>query len=133
MTAEENPVLAGSLFVTTVAVSDLEASKAFFSGVVGLPILDEQPFAIRLGAGLGSQISIRRGQPNIGQTVGHFEVDDIEVTVQDLKSRGIVFEAYETPKTVEGIAQVGPARAAWFKDLDGNVFGLREGPVPGAP
>jgi hypothetical protein len=30
------------------------------------------------------------------------------------------------------IAQVGPARAAWFKDPDGNVFGVREGPVPGA-
>ena len=125
-------MLADSLFVTTVAVSDLEASRAFFSEVVGLPVLDAQPFAIRFGAGLGSQISVRRGQPNVGQTVGHFEVADIEATVAELTARGVVFEEYETPKTVNGIAQVGPARAAWFKDLDGNILGLREGPVPAA-
>ena len=29
------------------------------------------------------------------------------------------------------IAQIGPARGAWFSDDDGNVFGVREGPVPG--
>jgi hypothetical protein len=49
----------------------------------------------------------------------------------ELRSHGVAFEEYETPKTVNGVAQLGPARGAWFKDLDGNVFGLREGPVPG--
>jgi hypothetical protein len=49
----------------------------------------------------------------------------------DLMSRGITFEEYETPKTVNFIAQIGPARGAWFKDPDGNVFGLREGPAVG--
>jgi len=42
------------------------------------------------------------------------------------------FDEYETPKTVNFIAQVGPARGAWFKDPDGNVIGVREGPVPTA-
>lgn len=118
------------MLVTTVAVTDLERAKRFFSEQLALPILDETPFAIRFAAGKGTQISVRRGQPNVDQTVGHFEVDDIEAAVQDLRSRGVVFEEYETPKTVDGIAQIGAARAAWFKDPDGNVFGLREGPVP---
>ena len=52
--------------------------------------------------------------------------------IADLTSRGVTFEEYETPKTINFIAQVGPARGAWFKDPDGNVFGLREGPVPAA-
>jgi catechol 2,3-dioxygenase-like lactoylglutathione lyase family enzyme len=125
-------MLADSLMVTTIGVSDLAASKVFYEDRLGLPVLDEQPFAIRFGAGHGSQISVRRGQPNVGQTVGHFEVADIEATVAELTARGLVFEEYETPKTVNGIAQVGPARAAWFKDLDGNILGLREGPVPSA-
>ena len=125
-------MLADSLFVTTVAVTDLAASKVFLEERLGLLVLDEQPFAIRFGAGQGSQLSVRRGQPNVGQTVGHFEVDDIEAVVRDLRARGVTFEEYETPKTVDGIAQVGPARGAWFKDLDGNVFGLRQGPVPQA-
>jgi catechol 2,3-dioxygenase-like lactoylglutathione lyase family enzyme len=120
----------GALLVTTVAVTDLDRAKAFFADQVGLRILDEAPFAIRFGAGHGSQISVRRGQPNVGQTVGHFEVSDIEACVRELAARGVPFAEYETPKTVDFIAQIGPARGAWFSDPDGNVFGLREGPVP---
>jgi catechol 2,3-dioxygenase-like lactoylglutathione lyase family enzyme len=125
-------MLADFLAVTTVAVTDLDRAKGFYQDRVGLTLLDETPFGFRFGAGKGSQLSIRRGQPNVGQTVAHFEVDDIEAVVRDLTSRGVGFEEYETPKTVDFIAQVGPARAAWFKDPDGNVFGVREGPVPAA-
>jgi catechol 2,3-dioxygenase-like lactoylglutathione lyase family enzyme len=123
-------VLSDAMLVTTVAVTDLERAKRFFSEQLALPILDEGPFAIRFGAGKGTQLSVRRGQPNVGQTVAHFEVDDIEAAIRDLTVRGVTFEEYETPKTVAGIAQIGPARGAWFKDPDGNVFGLRDGPVP---
>ena len=125
-------MLTDSLVVPTVAVTDLDRAKRFFTEQVGLPLLEETPFSFRLGAGKGSQIGVRRGQPNVGQTVAHFEVDDIEAIIGDLTSRGVTFEEYETPKTVNFIAQVGPARGAWFADPDGNVFGLREGPVPGA-
>ena len=124
-------MLDDAMLVTTVAVTDLDRAKRFFREQVGLQILDETPFAIRFGAGKGTQMSVRRGQPNVDQTVGHFEVDDIEAVIRDLTSRGITFEEYETPKTTNFIAQIGPARGAWFKDPDGNVFGVREGPVPG--
>jgi catechol 2,3-dioxygenase-like lactoylglutathione lyase family enzyme len=125
-------MLSDALVVTTVAVTDLDGAKRFFGEQLGLPLLDETPFAYRFGAGKGSQLSVRRGQPNVGQTVAHFEVDDLVGVIRDLTSRGVAFEEYETPKTTNFIAQVGPARAAWFKDPDGNVFGVREGPVPGA-
>jgi catechol 2,3-dioxygenase-like lactoylglutathione lyase family enzyme len=124
-------MLANALAVTTIAVSDLERAKAFYADQVGPPLLDETPVACRFGAGSGSQLSVRRGQPNVGQTVAHFEVDDIDAAVHELTARGISFEDYETPKTVNGIAQIGPARGAWFKDPDGNILGIREGPVPG--
>jgi catechol 2,3-dioxygenase-like lactoylglutathione lyase family enzyme len=124
-------LLSSAMIVTTVAVSDLDASGAFFRDRLGLELLEVAPFAWRFACGGGGQISVRRGQPNVGQTVGHFEVDDLDAVMGDLRSQDIVFEEYETPKTVNGVAQIGPARAAWFKDLDGNVFGLREGPVPG--
>jgi catechol 2,3-dioxygenase-like lactoylglutathione lyase family enzyme len=123
-------MLVSSLAVTTVAVTDLDRAKRFYQDQVGLTLLDENPAACRFGAGKGSQLSIRRGQPNVGQTVAHFEVDDVEAVVRELSTRGIAFEEYETPKTVNFIAQIGPARGAWFKDPDGNVLGLREGPVP---
>ena len=77
-------------------------------------------------------MSVRRGQPNVGQTAAHFEVDDLDAVMQELMLRGVTFKEYETPKTINFIAQVGPARGAWFRDPDGDVFGFREGPVPGA-
>jgi len=122
-------MLADALVVPTIAVTDLERAKRFLLEALALPLLDETPVAFRFGK--GTQFSVRRGQPNVGQTVAHFEVDGIEAMVRDLTSRGVVFEEYETPKTVNFIAQIGPARGAWFNDPDGNVFGLREGPMPG--
>ena len=77
-------MLVDSMLVTTVAVTDLDQAKAFYRDQLGLQLLDEQPFAIRFGAGKGTQVSVRRGQPNVGQTVGHFEVDDIEAVVREL-------------------------------------------------
>jgi catechol 2,3-dioxygenase-like lactoylglutathione lyase family enzyme len=124
-------MLVDSMLVTTVAVTDLDQAKAFYRDQLGLQLLDEQPFAIRFGAGNGTQVSVRRGQPNVGQTVGHFEVDDIEAVVRELTEGGVAFQEYETPKTIDFIAQIGPARGAWFADPDGNVFGVRQGPVPG--
>ena len=124
-------MLSDSMLVTTVAVTDLERARGFFGDQLGLMLIDETPFALRFAAGGGTQVSVRRGQPNVGQTVAHFEVSGIEELVRDLSGRGVAFQEYETPKTVGFIAQVGPARGAWFSDPDGNVFGLREGPIPG--
>jgi catechol 2,3-dioxygenase-like lactoylglutathione lyase family enzyme len=127
---EVKTVLADAMLVTTVAVTDLERARRFFHEQLGLSPLEETPFAIRFAAGKGTQFSVRRGQPNAGQTVAHFEVDDLESVVRDLTARGVTFEEYESPKTINFIAQIGPARGAWFKDADGNVFGVREGPLP---
>jgi catechol 2,3-dioxygenase-like lactoylglutathione lyase family enzyme len=124
-------MLSDALLVTTVAVTDLDRARGFFGDQLGLPLIDETPFALRFAAGGGSQVSVRRGQPNVGQTVGHFEVTGLDELVRGLAARGVAFQEYETPKTVGFIAQVGPARGAWFTDPDGNVFGLREGPIPG--
>ncbi len=122
-------MLDNAMLVTTVAVTDLEAAREFYGEKLALPLLDETPFALRYRIGCG-QLSIRKGQPNVGQTVGHFEVGHLDAVMKDLMSRGVAFEEYESPKTVNFVAQIGPARGAWFKDPSGNVLGLREGPVP---
>ncbi len=116
--------------MTTIAVADLERAKEFYGGKLRLIVLDEISFAVRYGTARGSQLSVR-GTPNVGQTVAHFEIDDIELAVKELSERGVTFEEYESPKTENYIAVVGAARGAWFKDPDGNVIGLRLGPVPG--
>jgi catechol 2,3-dioxygenase-like lactoylglutathione lyase family enzyme len=130
---EVTTMLSEFLAVATLVVTDVDVAKSFYGQQLGLTLLEETPAGLRFGAGMGSQLTIRRGQPAAGgQTVAHFEVDDIEVVVRDLTSRGVIFEEYETPKTINFIAQFGPARGAWFEDPAGNVLGLPEGPVPAA-
>ena len=127
-------MLSDAMAVTTIPVTDLERAKAFYSDALGLRLLEESPFAIRYGAGDRTQISVfKRGPIERSATVCHFEVTDLDATIADLRSRGVVFEEYaEGPlKTTNGVAQVGPARGAWFKDPDGNFLGLREGALPG--
>jgi catechol 2,3-dioxygenase-like lactoylglutathione lyase family enzyme len=124
-------MLSDALLVTTIAVEDLPTAKRFYGEQLGLELLDETPFALRFGAGGGSQVSVRIGKPNVGQTVGHFEVADLDAEMRVLRERGISFEEYEQPKTTDGVAQIGPARGAWLTDPSGNVIGMREGPIPG--
>lgn len=60
---------------------------------------------------------------------GSFEVEDLAATVKDLKARGVTFEEYNTPglKTVDSIAELGPMKAAWFKDSEGNLLAVGQG------
>ena len=64
--------------------------------------------------------------PPIRDGCHHFDVPDLEETMQDLRSRGVVFEEYDFPglKTVNGIADMGGERSAWFKDPDGNILNV---------
>jgi predicted enzyme related to lactoylglutathione lyase len=67
--------------------------------------------------------------PNAGTSrasQAYWQVDDIEREVAELKKRGVVFEEYDMPalKTNSSIYAGGGAKAAWFKDSEGNVLAL---------
>jgi len=62
------------------------------------------------------------------------EVDNIEVTLRELRARGVEFEEHDLRglRTVDGIAEIAgnyPSagtgeRAAWFRDSEGNLLGI---------
>ena len=119
-----------TMVVATLPVSDPEHAKAFYEGTLGLTVLWENPASVRYRCGDRSELSTFR-RPGIAteHTLAHFEVTDIEATVADLESRGVTFLDYDDGplKTTGHIAQLGPARGAWFHDPDGNTLGLRQG------
>jgi catechol 2,3-dioxygenase-like lactoylglutathione lyase family enzyme len=118
-----------AMVVATIPVTDLERAKRFYSETLGLGFLWENPASVRLACGGGTQVSIfRRGPSSADHTLAHFEVSDIEAIVRDLEGRGVTFLDYaEGPMQTTGhIAQLGPARTAWFHDPDGNTLGLRQ-------
>jgi hypothetical protein len=60
------------------------------------------------------------------QTKASWRVSDLAAEVSELRSRGVELEEYDEPglKTVDGIADVGFALAAWWVDPHGNSLGL---------
>ena len=119
-----------TMVVATLPVTDLPRAKAFYENVLGLTPLWENPVSVRFQCGDASELSIFMRPPTTTEhTLAHFEVSDIEATVLDLEAKGVTFVDYsEGPLTTTGhIAQLGPARGAWFRDLDGNTLGLRQG------
>jgi hypothetical protein len=46
--------------------------------------------------------------------------------VADLRGKGVTFEDYDLPglRTVNGIAELGDIRGAWFKDPEGNILSV---------
>lgn len=122
-------MLEASMVVATVPVTDLGRAKRFYGETLGLTVLWENPASVRFGCGGGTQLSIFRRAPSAADhTLAHFEVSDIEAAVRELEERDARFIDYgEGPLQTTGhIAQIGPARAAWFRDPDGNTLGLRQ-------
>ena len=123
-------MIGATMVVATLPVSDLERSKAFYGETLGLTFLFEGPVSARYRCGAVSELSIFKRPPtDTEHTLAHFEVTDIEAAVRDLEAKGVAFLDYnEGPLiTTDHIAQLGPARGAWFRDPDGHTLGLRQG------
>jgi catechol 2,3-dioxygenase-like lactoylglutathione lyase family enzyme len=118
------------MVVATVPVTDLERAKAFYGDTLGLTFLWENPASVRFRCGEGSELSVFKRPPIATEhTLAHFEVANIVATVRELEGKGVAFiDHTEGPLVTTGhIAQLGPARGAWFRDPDGNTLGLRQG------
>ena len=66
--------------------------------------------------------------PNAGTSQASqafWQVEDIEKEVAKLIARSVKFEKYDMPDVDEnGISTAGGAKAAWFKDTEGNIMAL---------
>ncbi len=112
----------------TLPVADLDRARAFYEQTLGFTARSVQPTAVLFQAGEGTLFGVSQGTAL--STGAHTQMaltsHDLEADVADARSRGVVFEEYDFPnfKTVGGIASVGPNRAAWFKDTEGNLIGI---------
>ncbi|HEX3630834.1 MAG TPA: VOC family protein [Candidatus Dormibacteraeota bacterium] len=112
----------------TLPAQDLDRARAFYVDRLGLTPTSEGPVGIRFQMPDGTRFRLFRsaGSASGSHTQLAFMVDDIRRVVTDLSARGLRFEHYDSPrlKTVDAIADLGYARAAWFKDSEGNLLGI---------
>ncbi len=121
-------MLKNARFVAQLPAKDLRRAKAFYGQQLGLTAKQEDAGGIMYESRDGSRFNVfaSSGAPSGDHTQIAFEVSDLAGEVKDLKGRGIKFEEYDQPgfKTVNGIAEVGPYRGAWFKDTEGNLIAV---------
>jgi len=113
-----------------IPVKDVARARQFYEGKVGLKPKKEQAGGVVYEFGEHTGCFLYP-TPNAGTSrasQAFWQVDDIEREVAELKSRGVKFEEYDMPgmKTVNGIAEAGGAKSAWFKDTEGNIMALIE-------
>jgi predicted enzyme related to lactoylglutathione lyase len=114
---------------TALPATDLERAKHFYAEKLGLSVEREAPEGVFFHSGNTRFLVFpSQGTPSGTHTQMGWTVDDIEAEVSDLKSSGVVFEEYDFEgfDRDKGIATTGPAKAAWFKDSEGNLLGLVE-------
>jgi catechol 2,3-dioxygenase-like lactoylglutathione lyase family enzyme len=122
---------------TRLPAQDLARARAFYADKLGLHPVEEREGGLRyVCAGGEFALFESAGAPSGAHTQMGWEVDDIEATVAGLRSRGVVFEEYDSPdlQTVNGIANIEgnyPSkgigeRGAWFRDSEGNMLGIGE-------
>lgn len=116
----------------TIPVTNLARSKDFYGTKLGLKesTIKAEPDSVMYEAGDGTYLYIyQRGASKADHTLASFKVDNLEQAINDLSKNGVEFEHYDLPglKTDEkGIALVGTAKVAWFKDPDNNILGLAQ-------
>ena len=67
--------------------------------------------------------------PNAGTSQASqafWQVEDIDKEIAEMKARGVVFEDYDMPgeRSPSGAITAGGAKAAWFKDTEGNIMAI---------
>jgi predicted enzyme related to lactoylglutathione lyase len=111
-----------------IPAKDMARARAFYEQQLGFKPAGETAGGV-IYAFAGGTRCFLYPTPNAGTSKASqafWEVADVEKEVAELKRRGVTFEEYDMPgmKTVNGIATAGGAKAAWFKDSEGNVMAV---------
>jgi catechol 2,3-dioxygenase-like lactoylglutathione lyase family enzyme len=124
-------MLGSSDLVAFVATTDLDAARDFYGGVLGLPMVEDSPFACVFDAhGTSLRVTPVSEIRTAPYTVLGWVVDDIGVTVSALGAAGVGFERFAGMEQDDSGVWTAPsgARVAWFTDPDGNVLSVTQSP-----
>ena len=115
----------------TIAVSDLDRARNFYQDTLGFKASrEDSDIGILYEAGDGTKFLVYPSQfaGTSQATCITFDVADFDVTIKDLREKGITFEEYDLPylKTVDGVADLGFARMAWIIDPHKNALSIMQ-------
>jgi len=106
--------------------TDLGVARGFYEGTLGLPVLVADEQFLTFGCGGDSRLVVTKSTTGTRDEVtkASWRVADLAGEVAELRERGVPVQDLPELGTVEGIADLGFALAAWFVDPDRNWIGL---------
>jgi predicted enzyme related to lactoylglutathione lyase len=124
----EKGMLQNSPFYAYIPAKDVVRARKFYEEKLGFKAGQETAGGVVYEFGKGTAAFLYQ-TPNAGTSrasQAFWQVEDIEREVAELKKRGVKFEDYDMPgmKTKDGIFIGGGAKAAWFKDSEGNILAV---------
>ena len=110
-----------------IPAKDVARARQFYEGKLGFRVKEVMNGGV-VYASAGGTACFLYPTPNAGTSQASqafWDVKDIEAEVAELKRRGVTFENYGMPGTdANGITTAGGAKAAWFKDSEGNIMAI---------
>lgn len=133
-----NGPLSGASLAVRLPAQDLERARRFYADQLGLEPVDQREGGLLYEAG-GQEFAVfaSSGRASGDHTQLGFVVPDLDVTVRELRERGVTFEEFDLgglPVT-DGIVEIdgyypsrGPVgeRGIWFKDSEGNLLAISQ-------
>ena len=110
-----------------IPAKDVARARSFYEDTLGLTPDQEIAGGVVYAFAKGTRCFLYP-TPHAGTSLASqafWQVENIEREVAELKARGVTFEQYDMPGMDEhGIMTAGGAKAAWFKDSEGNIMAL---------
>ena len=113
-----------------IPARDMARARKFYEEKVGLTPTKQTNGGVVYSFGKGTAAFLYP-TPNAGTSQASqafWSVADVDREIEALKARGVVFEDYDMPgeRSPAGAITAGGAKAAWFKDSEGNIMALIE-------
>jgi catechol 2,3-dioxygenase-like lactoylglutathione lyase family enzyme len=121
--------LAAAQLVAFAGATDLKRARAFYEGVLGLPLESEDGFACVFRSG-NTRLRVTRVAEVVPApyTVMGWTVPDVVTAIAELSERGVQFLRFDGMNQDELGVWSAPsgARVAWFNDPDGNTLSVHQ-------
>jgi catechol-2,3-dioxygenase len=113
--------------------TDLGVARRFYGDTLGLEVLLADEQFLTFGCGGDSRLVVTKSTTGTREeaTKASWRVDDLVAEVAELRARGVQLQDLPELGTVDGIADLGFALAAWFIDPHHNWIGLLQLKDPG--
>ena len=113
--------------------TDLGVARSFYEDTLGLEVLVADEGFLTLGCGGDSRLVVTKSTTGTREeaTKACWRVDDLAGEVAWLRGRGVQLQDLPELGTIDGVADIGFALAAWFIDPDHNWIGLLQLKDPG--